>query len=260
MTRSRLVLTTSFLALMLAGCSSVQFGARQVGTPGKSVADATTHYERGKLYFGADQFGMALQSFQLALAERPNSPDTLNAVAATYDRLGRFDLAERYYKRGLGVEPQSEVLLANLAYSYKLRGRNDLAAATFRQMLAVNPASQTARANLAALGPATETASKRMPAPPMRNAAIEFRPAPPSQDGPRLVRLSQSAHMLVTGGGQTVMAQRRAPGQPAVAATRTTGEVLRANNRAKPAAPRPPAAGAAVEDGNLVMGRPDRQN
>ena len=47
----------------------------------------------------------------------------LNGLAASYDKLGRFDLAERYYASALDIDPESPVTLNNLGYSQLLQGK-----------------------------------------------------------------------------------------------------------------------------------------
>src|SRR5690242_6727431 len=79
-------------------------------------------YEKGKAHFNAGQLGLAVNEFQAARAETPRSVEVLNALAATYDGLRRFDLADRYYKEAIALDPQSTQTLNNIAYSLILRG------------------------------------------------------------------------------------------------------------------------------------------
>ena len=58
--------------------------------------------------------------------------EALNGLAASYDRLGRYDLSARYYGRALTIEPQSAQTLNNMGYSYLLQERFDLAVAYLR--------------------------------------------------------------------------------------------------------------------------------
>jgi tetratricopeptide (TPR) repeat protein len=79
-------------------------------------------YEKGKAHFNAGQLGLAVNEFQAARAETPGSVEILNGLAATYDRLGRFDLADRYYKEAVALDPKNAQTLNNIAYSLILRG------------------------------------------------------------------------------------------------------------------------------------------
>jgi tetratricopeptide (TPR) repeat protein len=84
-------------------------------------AAAADPYELGKKQFSQGLYGMALKNFRVALVREPTSMDRLNAVAATYDKLGRFDLSERYYARALGVDPDSVQTLNNIGYSFLMQ-------------------------------------------------------------------------------------------------------------------------------------------
>jgi Tfp pilus assembly protein PilF len=86
-------------------------------------------YELGKKQFARGLYGLALKSFRVALVQQPQSLDRLNAVAATYDKLGRYDLSERYYARALGVDPKSAQTLNNIGYSFLMQ--KDLVSARY---------------------------------------------------------------------------------------------------------------------------------
>ena len=112
---------SALLAAGLGGCAAT-------GGPNAGVMPVNDAYASGKSNFAAGRLGLALMYFQQALQEQP-SAERLNAVAATYDRLGRFDLADKYYRQALALDPKSAQTLNNMGYSYFLRGRADLAAA-----------------------------------------------------------------------------------------------------------------------------------
>lgn len=78
-------------------------------------------FDRGKVHFQSGRYGMALEDFRTALDNDPRSVRTLNAIAASYDHLRRFDLAEKYYRRAMAVDPASAQTLNNMAYSYMMR-------------------------------------------------------------------------------------------------------------------------------------------
>ena len=121
MFHSRRMVVGALVALLLAlpGCSGSWLEIDSlVGTPPPAAKLATlTPYERGKEHFQAGLLGLALQSFRKALANSPDSVATLNAVGATYDRLGRFDLAGNYFQRALSFEPKSAQTLNNIGFS-----------------------------------------------------------------------------------------------------------------------------------------------
>jgi hypothetical protein len=113
---------TTVLASGLGGCASLNGGPQ-------SPASALDAYASGKENLAAGRLGLALMDFQKALQEKGPSVERLNALAATYDRMSRFDLADRAYRQAMMLDPNSPQTLNNLGYSYMLRGRSDLAAA-----------------------------------------------------------------------------------------------------------------------------------
>ncbi len=78
-------------------------------------------YAAGKKHYKKALYGLALKNFRAALSHKPKSVETLNAVAATYDRLGRFDLSRRYYARALALDPESPQTLNNIGYSFVMQ-------------------------------------------------------------------------------------------------------------------------------------------
>ncbi len=82
----------------------------------------TDPYALGKTYLMAGQTGLAVDSFLKAVAKNPKSIQTLNALAAAYDELHRYDLADKYYNAALDIDPHSAQTLNNLGYSHLLRG------------------------------------------------------------------------------------------------------------------------------------------
>lgn len=109
-------------ALIASGCSG-DWSYRNLESrlDQNTVLAAADPYETGKKQYADGLFGMALKNFRVALVRAPNSIDRLNAVAATYDKLGRYDLSERYYARALAVDPKSVLTLNNVGYSFLMQ-------------------------------------------------------------------------------------------------------------------------------------------
>jgi Flp pilus assembly protein TadD len=74
------------------------------------------HYSRG-------HFGIAAKYFEDAVSKAPKDATAWIGLAASYDRIGRFDLADRAYKQAIRLVGQTPEILNNLGYSYMLRGR-----------------------------------------------------------------------------------------------------------------------------------------
>ena len=73
-------------------------------------------------YFNRGSFGLAAQYFEDAVTKAPRDATAWIGLAASYDRIGRFDMADRAYKRALRLVGETTALLNNQGYSYMLRG------------------------------------------------------------------------------------------------------------------------------------------
>lgn len=115
---SRLVMIVA-AAAALSGCQSI-FGlslrghARSVPIEaGKSeLANATS---AGRSYLDAGQTGLAIASFQQALAANEPSAPALNGLGVAYARLGRYDVAERLFQEAMAIDPSDGRYAGNLA-------------------------------------------------------------------------------------------------------------------------------------------------
>ncbi len=113
------------VCVALGGCSSFDWPEiRSLVSFGDEVATSSTEQalEQGREHFAVGNYGIALDSFNAAIMFDPQSIKALNGLAASYDKLGRFDLAERYYASALTLDPESPVTLNNAGYSQLLQG------------------------------------------------------------------------------------------------------------------------------------------
>lgn len=127
-------------------------------TPDVRVASSIAYEEsssmaRGKAHFSEGRYGLALKEFRTTVAAAPMSVEALNALAATYDQIKRFDLAEDYYQRALTQAPQSAQTLNNMGYSYMLQGKFDVASAYLREAKRLDAVNVTVAANLELASP-----------------------------------------------------------------------------------------------------------
>lgn len=81
----------------------------------------------GKMHYARGEYGSAEKSFRQAVEANPGSAEAWLGLAASYDRLHRFDLAEKAYRQVLAKVGRTVPVLNNLAYHHMLRG--DLAQA-----------------------------------------------------------------------------------------------------------------------------------
>jgi len=92
----------------------------------------------GKRQFRANNFGLAERHFRRAVEKGPGDTrrdaEAWLGLAASYDRLRRFELADRAYAHAIKILGPTPEILNNQGYSYLLRGdyrhaREKLAAA-----------------------------------------------------------------------------------------------------------------------------------
>ena len=76
----------------------------------------------GKKHFRAANFGLAERHFRRAVELHPRDLEAWIGLAASYDRLRRFDLADRAYDQAMKIAGPTAEMLNNKGYSYMLRG------------------------------------------------------------------------------------------------------------------------------------------
>jgi Flp pilus assembly protein TadD len=76
----------------------------------------------GVEHFSRGNFGVAERYFRDAVEKTPKDATAWVGLAASYDRLGRFDLADLAYKNAIRLAGETTQILNNQGYSYMLRG------------------------------------------------------------------------------------------------------------------------------------------
>jgi len=131
------------VGLSLAGCGTFKpadLAAKQdeVGTDALASADsglsgddlksgllgssAQDDLALGKKQFRAGNFGLAENHFRHAVELHPRDAEAWVGLAASCDRLRRFDLADRAYAQAIKIIGPVPEILNNQGYSYMLRG------------------------------------------------------------------------------------------------------------------------------------------
>jgi Flp pilus assembly protein TadD len=105
-------------------------------------------YRLGVQRFNEGEFGLAERYFQDAVEKAPRDVSAWVALAASYDRLARFDLADRAYRSAERLGGRTTQMLNNLGYSYMLRGDLVRAKKLFEEALRREPANPTIANNL----------------------------------------------------------------------------------------------------------------
>jgi tetratricopeptide (TPR) repeat protein len=98
-----------------------------LGVPASAEAgllgsDPNDDLNRGKIQYRANNYGLAEKHFRRAVELHPNDAEGWLGLAASYDRLRRFDLADRAYKEATRILGPTVEVLNNEGYSYMLRG------------------------------------------------------------------------------------------------------------------------------------------
>jgi Flp pilus assembly protein TadD len=132
--RPLLCLVGAFLALDLAGCEPMGESLPTIGISDPSTTMTVEEPDDVKYYasdeplrlatehFNRGHFGLAERYFRDAVEKAPRDVAAWVGLAASYDRLARFDLADRAYASAIGLAGETTQILNNQGYSYMLRG------------------------------------------------------------------------------------------------------------------------------------------
>jgi Flp pilus assembly protein TadD len=150
-------------ALSLSACVSLQettaaapspFAAETPAPSGPALgmADPKDDLALGKRHFRESNYGLAEVHFRRAV-ETAAGPKERDAeawlgLAASYDRLRRFELADRAYDHAIGLIGPTPEILNNRGYSYLLRGDYKRARAALTAALAKDPGNARVQNNL----------------------------------------------------------------------------------------------------------------
>jgi Flp pilus assembly protein TadD len=101
-----------------------------------------------KVNFAEGNYGHAARYYERAVEVSPNNAEAWLGLAASYDRVRRFDLADRAYREaGRMIGDRSEYY-NNIGYSYLLRGDPVNARINFLRAYELDPTSVTVNNNL----------------------------------------------------------------------------------------------------------------
>ncbi len=108
------------------------------------VAKAKEQYRNGN-------YGLAERYYRQAMEERSENVEAWLGLAASYDRLKRFDHADRAYKTVMKMVGPTLIVLNNLGYHYMLKGDFESAERTLRKAYEQDPTNPFVKNNLATL-------------------------------------------------------------------------------------------------------------
>jgi Flp pilus assembly protein TadD len=104
------------------GSVPAPLGVEEPTEPGLLGSDPNDDLNLGKKHYHAKNFGLAEKYFRHAVEGHPRDAEAWLGLAASYDRLRRFDLADRAYTQAIRILGPTVEILNNQGYSYMLRG------------------------------------------------------------------------------------------------------------------------------------------
>jgi Flp pilus assembly protein TadD len=104
------------------GSVPAPLGVAEPTEPGLLGSDPNDDLNLGKKHYLANNYGLAEKYFRRAVEGHPRDAEAWLGLAASYDRLRRFDLADRAYNQAIGILGPTVEILNNQGYSYMLRG------------------------------------------------------------------------------------------------------------------------------------------
>jgi len=116
--------------------------------PGLFGDDPHDDLTLGKKYFRSNNFGLAEKSFRSAVEKHPRDAEAWVGLAASYDRLRRFDLADRAYAEAIRIVGPTVEILNDEGFSFMLRGDYARAHKLLEQARKKDPDNPYVQANL----------------------------------------------------------------------------------------------------------------
>lgn len=101
-----------------------------------------------KIQFSEGNYGHAARYYERAVEVAPNSPEAWLGLAASYDRVRRFDLADRSYRQVGNLIGSTLEYYNNIGYSHLLRGDAAKARLHFLKARELDPSNLTVNNNL----------------------------------------------------------------------------------------------------------------
>lgn len=150
--RQRSAIAAVFAALLLVcGCQATGEGLENSSfaedTDALRDVPEVTYYASdkalaaGKNFFRQKHYGKAENAFRQAVELEPKDGEAWLGLAASYDRIRRFDLADRAYSKVYELLGPSFVYYNNIGYSYLLRGDLRQARANFNKAYELEPSN-----------------------------------------------------------------------------------------------------------------------
>ena len=98
--------------------------------------------------FKKGNYGLSERYFRDAVEKNPQDAPAWIGLAASYDRLARYELADRAYASAIRLNGETTEILNNQGYSYMLRGNFKAAYAKLQQAYKKEPDNPTVLNNI----------------------------------------------------------------------------------------------------------------
>ncbi|MGO9485703.1 MAG: tetratricopeptide repeat protein [Rhodomicrobium sp.] len=164
----RLALAAALLPALLSACGGMLEPAG-LAAPALSGDDLAKYqpsdepYRAGAEHFSRGEYGLAESYFREAAEKSPQSAAAWIGLAASYDRLSRFDLADRAYNTAIKLSGETAQILNNRGYSYLLRGNLPAARANFARARALEPENPLVQNNMKLLASSAKYVKPKAP-------------------------------------------------------------------------------------------------
>jgi Flp pilus assembly protein TadD len=124
------------------------------GPPPSGPDAANAHAQQGMKAFGAENYVLAAQELELALAGQVTAyrrEDLYTTLGTTYYELDRYDEAIAAHKKALDLNPNFHQAWVNLGIVYRIISDFDQAENSYKQALRINPNYPELHASLGVL-------------------------------------------------------------------------------------------------------------
>lgn len=118
------------------------------GAPPLMGVDPNDDLNVAKQYYRQGNYGLAERYFRRAVESGPRDAEAWLGLAASYDRLKRFDLADRAYDQLLKIVGPTPEILNNQGFSFILRGDYRRARQILQAAQAKDPANPYIKNNI----------------------------------------------------------------------------------------------------------------
>ena len=152
--RARTVLTCGLMGVLLAGCETLAVDPVPTTVTVQQPLDEKYYpsdepLKMGMEQFGRGSYGLAERYFRDAVEKAPRDVTAWTGLAASYDRLRRFELADKAYSQAFKLKAKPSIqLLNNYGYSMMLRGNFKEARRNFLRAYDLDPGNPVIVNNL----------------------------------------------------------------------------------------------------------------